>query len=738
MRTSSKASFSAGALATIAVAAIATTSASATGSPGGASLVPAAPKGPLTPPLAAVARPSVASASPEAQADAASLPASGPASLLRDGDRLIVDVRFEGGVAAGDAAAIRRAGGNVRLVSRRYGRVVAAVAPRDLRAVAAVGGVESVAEELSPMVGGAGRAPACNGAATTEGDVQLRANLARNSYRVDGSGIKVGVLSDSYDRRAAVPHAAQDVATGDLPGPGNPCGRTTPVQVLDDTIVGADEGRAMAQIVHDLAPGARLAFATASSGELNFAQNIRDLATANSDVIVDDVTYFDEPFFQDGPIAVAVDDVVADGVTYVSHAANINIISGGRNVPSFEAPAFRSTQCAPFPPTFQNCMDFDSRAAADSTYGIRVPNGRRLNLVLQWAQPWDGVTTDLTAVLIDAAGNQLAVSANDNLATGTPFEFVSWANTTGAAQDVRLLIQRDPNNGDTGTPRLKTMIFENGPQDVVPTEYTVSRRGDVVGPALYGHDGARDAIGTGAVPFNDSTTVEPYSSRGPITHYFGPVNGTTPAPPLGSPQTIQKPDVVATDGGANTFFGSNVGGVFRFFGTSAAAPHNAGVAALVLDGDPAASPAQVKAAIRSTARNLAAFPPQADGTGLVDARAAVAARLPAVTIADRSIAERDSGARNLVFTVSLSRASSQATNLRYTTSGGTATAGTDYVAATNKLVTIPAGATAATIPISIKGDTAVEPNETFNVELSRPTALNITDAAAVGTITNDD
>ncbi len=401
MRASSKASFSVGALATIAVAAIATTAASATGSPGGASLAPAAPDGPLTPRLAEVARPSVASSSPGAQADAVSLPASGPASLLRDGERLVVDVRFEGGVQAGDAAAIRRAGGDVRLVSRRYGTVVAAVAAQDLRAVAAVGRVRSVAEELSPMVGGAGRAPACNGAATTEGDAQLRADVARTSYNLDGSGIKVGVLSDSYDRRAATPHAAQDVATGDLPGAGNPCGRTTPVQVLDDTVVGADEGRAMAQIVHDLAPGARLAFATASSGELGFADNIRDLATANSDVIVDDVTYFNEPFFQDGPIAAAVDDVVADGVTYVSHAANINIISGGRNVATWEAPAFRSTQCAPFPPSFQNCMDFDSRAAVDSTYGIRVPNGRRLNLVLQWAQPWNGVTTDLTAVLID-------------------------------------------------------------------------------------------------------------------------------------------------------------------------------------------------------------------------------------------------------------------------------------------------------------------------------------------------
>jgi hypothetical protein len=730
----SRAAYTAGFASAMAIGAVVATAAAAATPPGSADV--------LTPRLATLAEPANASGSRAEQAAAVSLPKSGPGALLRDGDLVVVDVRFDR-IRNGTAAAIRRAGGQVRLVSHRYSTVVAGVAPQDLAAVASLDGAQSVAEEYAPMVAGAGsgggsssRAP-CTGAATTEGDVQLRANLARTSYNVSGSGIKVGVLSDSYDRRAAAPHAAEDIASGDLPGAGNPCGHTTAVQVLDDTVVGADEGRAMAQIVHDLAPSARLAFATASSGELDFAQNIRDLATANSDVIVDDVTYFDEPFFQDGPIAVAVDDVVADGVTYVSHAANINIISGGKNVPTWEAPALRPTECLPFAGAL-GCMDFQPTAAVDSTYGIRVPNGRRLNLVLQWAQPWNGVTTDLDAFLINSADTSIASSTINNLTSQKPFEFISWLNNTGTSQDVRLLIQRNPGRGDTGTPRLKTMIFENGPQDVVPLEYTTSSGGDVVGPSVYGHDGAEDAIGTGAVPFNDSTTVEPYSSRGPIKHYFGPVVGSSPAPPLATVKTIQKPDVVATDGGANTFFGSFTGGVFRFFGTSAAAPHDAGVAALIREGDPAATPAQVKTAIKSTARNLVAFPVQADGSGLVDAKAAVAARLPAVTIADRSIVERDSGARNMVFTVRLSKASAAVTDLRYTTSGGTATATDDYVKATNVLKTIPAGATTATIPISIKGDTAVEPNETFNLRLTRPTRLNLTDTTAVGTITNDD
>ena len=63
----------------------------------------------------------------------------------------------------------------------------------------------------------------------------------------------------------------------------------------------------MAQIVHDLAPGADLAFATAFNGEIAFANNIRNSAAAGAEVIVDDVFYPEEPFFQDGPIAVAVE-----------------------------------------------------------------------------------------------------------------------------------------------------------------------------------------------------------------------------------------------------------------------------------------------------------------------------------------------------------------------------------------------------------------------------------------------
>ena len=370
--------------------------------------------------------------------------------------RVVVEVRFDRPLS-GDADAVRRAGATVIGVHRDYRRITAAVDAAHLRALGDVKGVASVTEELTPLVSGigdgpVGRAAPCTGDATSEGDVQLRANLARSSFRVDGTGTKVGVLSDSYDRNTAdTRSAAQDVASGDVPGPGNPCGHTTPVQKLDDTDAGGhDEGRGMAQIVHDLAPGANLAFATAFNGMLDFADNIRALKTAGSKVIVDDVSYFDEPYFQDGPVSVAVNQVTNQGVTYFSSAANNNIISAGNDVTSFEAPAFRP---GPAPRSrAAACMDFNSGGPVDSSYAITIPGGHSLRIALQWAQPWDGVTTDFDMFLV-AGGSVVAPSVNDNLTTQEPFEFLGVTNNGGSAATVQLFIQRfTGDGGDTANP----------------------------------------------------------------------------------------------------------------------------------------------------------------------------------------------------------------------------------------------------------------------------------------------
>ncbi len=583
-------------------------------------------------------------APPAKQAAILDVAPDGAGSLLRQGNRVLVDVRFDHGAGA-SLDELRAAGAQIVHLSRRYQTVTVAVPPTSLHDVAGVARVQGVTEDLAPIVSSAGPPPVtstatpCFGAATSEGDLQLKAAEARADFGFDGTGVAVGILSDSYDKDLSAPtHAAQDVASGDLPGSGNPCGHTTAVDVLDDFSPSlpsdpqpSDEGRAMAQIVHDLAPGASLDFATAFTGEQGFADNIRALANAGAKVIVDDVSYFDEPFFQDGPVGVAVSDVTSSGVTYFSAAGNNNLIDGsGRDIASWEAPSFRNAGSCPsgVPSYATACMDFNPGGGVDTGFGITVQAGETLTVDLQWKQPWFGVTTDLDAYLLDSTNSLVAKSEDFNVTSSQePVEVLSWTNDSASPQPVRLAINRcdlicgGSSGGDTSSPRLKFALLENG-GGVTSTEYPISAGGDVVGPTIFGHNGASDALSVGAIRFNTTSAPEAFSSRGPVTHYFGPVNGTIPAAPI-SPQTIDKPDTVATDGGANTFFGSCVSNAWRFFGTSAAAPHAAAVAALELSAKPLATVTEVKQAQVDTAHPVGLFPADAVGAGLVDADGAV-------------------------------------------------------------------------------------------------------------------
>ena len=121
--------------------------------------------------------------------------------------------------------------------------------------------------------------------------------------------MKIGVLSDSND------FLEDSIAKGELPADVT----TLPGQ---DGRPGSGEGTAMLEIVHDLAPGAKLFFATAFASATSFADNIRALRAAGCDIIVDDIIYFSESPFQDGEIAKAVEDVTADGALYFSSAGN--------------------------------------------------------------------------------------------------------------------------------------------------------------------------------------------------------------------------------------------------------------------------------------------------------------------------------------------------------------------------------------------------------------------------------
>ena len=621
----------------------------------------------LSPRLGALAkRPSLRAAPPGRQAKQLDVAAEGPGSLLRDGNRVLVEVRFGGDPGPG-VARLRAAGARIEHISRRYDTVTVSVLPADLQAMARAAGVEFAKEVITPIAS----ATECHGLVTSEGDIQLAAQAARQNFGIDGTGVTVGVLSDSFDTDPfALTHAFQDVASGDLPGTGNPCGRTTPVLRLNDlsspgnTI---DEGRAMAQIVHDLAPGAAIDFATAFTGETEFADNIRALAAAGADVLVDDVSYFDEPFFQEGPVGVAAGDAVASGAVYFSSAGNNNLIdSGGNDIASWEAPKFRDSKCPPELATLieaegETCMDFDpgeKPAEVDPTFGITVEPDETLTIDLQWAEPRFGAEADLDVFLLDDEDEPIAgnchpllpvVGSCENNVAGSegsserPVEVFSWENESSEVATVNLAINRcfstekqkeeeeeaeelkgcNPFANPEAEPRLKFAILQNG-GGVTETEYPESQGEDVVGPTIFGHNGSANAVSTAAVRFNTNAAPEEFSSRGPVKHFFGPVVGTTPAPPQPE-EVLAKPDLAATDCGVTTFFlPTGVPGVNRFCGTSAAAPHAAAVAALMLSSNPGLATSQVQTALAVSARPVGSFGVNAVGAGLVDALGAVA------------------------------------------------------------------------------------------------------------------
>ena len=680
-----------------------------------ANAAPVGKGGPLTPRLQLLADPAFGRLPSQVQAEMLMLPASGPGSIMeRPGARILVDVRVtDTGAATIDA--LRATGLLLVYVDDPLRIITAEVLPSQLTALAAVQPqVLSVQEVLQP-----GTSAACpSGDFVSEGDIQLNAATGRTHYSVDGTGITVGILSDSYDYLGGAP---ADVANGELPGAANPCGyaHTVAVQADDGT---ADEGRAMTQIVHDLAPGADLRFATANNGEQAFASQIRDLATAGADVIVDDITYFAEPMYQDGVVGKAVEDVVAAGVTYFSSAGNENSIIGGNNVASYEAQAFRPTACPASVVTYEGspvglvCHDFNPAVAIDNTYGITI-NGSAL-YVLGWNEPQFGIATDLDfCVLNHSTGAVIACSAADSILTQKAFE--AWSISGSGSAD--LVVAR---YAGTGTPRFKTISWRSA---LTAVEYATGSGGDVVGPTTFGHNASRSGATVAAIPYNNASTLETFSSRGPATYCWGPVDGTTPAAPL-SPCETATVDMSATDGVVNSFFGS--GSPHRFYGTSAAAPHAAAISALVLEQAPCLTPAQVLAAMETTALPVGAFGADAKGAGRLDADAAIGAAgscgVPTVTSVTPPGGPAGGGT-----TVTIG--GTGFTGATVVAFGATAAAGFSVDSDTSITATSPAGSGTVHVTVTTPGGTSVTSSADQFTYVAQVGFLRVTSSPALPT-----
>jgi uncharacterized repeat protein (TIGR01451 family) len=448
------------------------------------------------------------------------------------------------------------------------------------------------------------------GRVTSQGDRALRANLARSSFGVDGSGITIGTLSDSYNCLGGAPAG---VTSNDLP--------QGVVVIQDLTSNCSDEGRAMMEIIHDVAPGASQQFRTAFISQPDFAQGVRDLAAAGSDIIVDDVGYFAAPMFQDGLVAQAVNEVVAAGATYFSAAGNQGRLS-------YEG-AFRPAAQVmigndPYIP-----HDFDPGPGVDTFQRLTIPPGSSISAAFQWDEPFRsvsggaGANADLDVLVFNEQNTTVLSSGNDASVGGDPVEIFSISNNTTSSRVVNLFIGNYLGGGVLPNPGyLKVVYFD----DLTINEFNTRSS------TLYGHSNATGAIAVGAVDYLDTPEfgtnppqLRDYSSGGGTPIFFNP-DGTRKT----ATENRAKPEITSVDGANTTFFfpGSDRegDGFPNFSGTSAAAPHAAAVAALLLEANPALTSAQLLATLQDTAIDIGAAGFDADsGAGLIQADAALAA-----------------------------------------------------------------------------------------------------------------
>jgi subtilisin-like proprotein convertase family protein len=528
--------------------------------------------------------------------------------------KVVVDIRAAvSGALLADLAA---KGASVKSVSERYGTVRAEVplsavntiaARKDVKRVEEAGGFMT-ARELDPddarkpeskeekaaRIERNTRAALTSraGAIDSEGNRAHNADTARDEIGVTGIGVKICALSDGIDSLET------SQAGGELPA----------VDVLPGEAGSGDEGTAMLEIIHDVAPGAALGFATAFNGDASFADNIRALRfDLGCDIIVDDIIYFKEAPFQDWIIAQAVNDVIADGALYFSSAGNEgNTVDGTAG--HWEGDYVNSGQVIGKFAGYAH--DFDP-GPGTQIFEPLSNESAGAPVLLNWADPLGRSANDYDLYILDSSGNVRAMSQNYQTGTQDAYERVD----VPSGSNLRIAVVKF-----TGADRYFSLSALRGRFKDQATLKAFTTPG-----VTFGHSAARGAFSVAAAPAKDplpfdletgdpanpagpfpnaydsTSKLERFSSDGPRKVFFE-ADGT----PIPGGEVRQKPDITAADG-----VRTSVDGFDPFFGTSAAAPHAAAIAGLVLSGNPGIAPAEVREALTLTAIDIAA--PGVDG-----------------------------------------------------------------------------------------------------------------------------
>ena len=563
---------------------------------------------------------------------ASALPALQSGAEVSPTGTVLVDIRATT-VTPDLVSGLTKAGAGIRAVSEKYASIRAEVplqAVTDIASRADVKHVEQAdqamtARELDTPAAGTKSAPAetkqqkadrlaadlqkavsakaqkqsmaAAATVTSEGDRAHNADLARQQFGVTGVGVKACALSDGVDSLAA------SQARGELPAS---------VDVIPGQEGSGDEGTAMLEIIHDVAPNAALGFASAFNSDASFADNIRKLRfERHCDVIVDDVIYFKESPFQDWIIAQAVNDVTADGALYFSSAGNEgNTLDGTAG--HWEGDFVDSgVSVGKFAGTAHNFAG----AAGTQIYEPISPNSSaNVPVTLHWSDPLGASSNDYDLYLLNSAGGVVNFSQNFQTGTQDPFEIL--ATPVFGGTGLRLAVVKF-----TGQARYLSLSALRGRfSDSADGLKAYNTPGVTVG-----HSAARNAFSVAATPanaafgrplepgdpanpkgpfpgsFSAASKAERFSSDGP-RRVFYEANGTPITPGnVGSTggEVRAKPDITAADGVV-----TSVPGFSPFFGTSAAAPHAAAIASLVLSGNPGLPPADVREALINTAVDI--------------------------------------------------------------------------------------------------------------------------------------
>ena len=396
---------------------------------------------------------------------------------------------------------------------------------------------------------------------------------------MDGTGVKVGVISNSANEVGgglAASEASGDVAPN--------------VQLLADDPLpgGTDEGRAMLEIVHHIAPGASEAFNTADEPTASgIATAIDALVAAGAKVITDDVQDPSEPMFNDGLAAQAAENAISQGVLYTTSAgnhANHGYLANWQGVAATEGGVTG---------TFQDIN------AGSPLQTFSLPVGDSIEISFDWDSAYlEGggtgnyvVPNDLQALVTSAtgAGAAFATFNSEGTSINEAFQFIQFTNN-GSFGTNNFALAFNLVSGPAPT-MIRWISFDEGDPAVAADPGALLENA----PTSFGHEVAPGVITTAAADYTTPTTVEPFSALGGNIPILFDNTGAR----LATPDIRVEPVVTAPDG-----VETSVPGFFPFFGTSAATPHVAGAAALLMQQAPTATVAEVTQYLEQNAEDI--------------------------------------------------------------------------------------------------------------------------------------